>query len=500
MATSVKTHSGKTIAFDGERIEELRALFRGRVIVPGDDGYDEARAVHNALFDRRPGLIIECTGTADVIDAVDLAREEHLLVAVRGGGHSIAGHSVCDGGLLLDLSRMRGVWVDPQARTLTAQGGATWGDADREAQAFGLAVPGGIISTTGVGGLTLGGGLGWLHRAHGLACDSLRAVQLVTADGRLVRASADEEPDLLWALRGGGGNFGVATSFEFDAVPLGPMIYAAAPIYPLAAGAEILRKWVAWTRTVDDRVTTRALFWTFPDDEHLPDPIRGQDATILAALYAGPADEGERVLQPLREMGEPLVDLSAAQPYRTAQSNFDPFFVKGGMRSYWKSIYLDGIDEDGVQLIVRRANSRPHPSTLIHIPLMGGATGRVAADATAFGDRSGAYMLSVDGNWADPSDDDRGVAWTREFIDEAGKLPSARGIYLNFSGDADIDADLRAAAFGANLRRLTEIKERLDPTNMFRLNNNVPPLGTVGLPEQREEEPISVDRPALHKK
>ena len=496
MATSVITRTGKKVAFSDERIEELRTQLRGRVMQPGDEGYDDARAVHNALFDRRPGLIIECSGTADVIDAVNLAREENLLLAVRGGGHSIAGHSVCDDGLMLDLSQMRAVWVDPASRTVTAQGGATWGDADREAQAFGLAVPGGVISTTGVGGLTLGGGLGWLHREHGLACDHLRSVQIVTADGRLVRASADEEPDLFWALRGGGGNFGVVTSFEFDAVPLGPMIFAAAPIYPMAAAEDVFRKWVAWSRTVDDKVTSRVLFWSFPDVEALPEPLRGADAVIIAALYAGPAGEGERALQPVREFGEPLADLSAAQPYRVAQSNFDPFFAKGVMRSYWKSIYLDDIDEDGVRLIVDRAQNRPHPYTLVHLPMMGGATSRVPADATAFGDRSGKYMLSVDGNWAEPADDERVIAWTRAFVDDASKLPTARGIYLNFSGDGDIGDDLRASAFGDNLLRLSEVKERFDPTNLFSLNNNVRPAGSVELPGQR----ITVDEGAKAKR
>ena len=485
MTTSVITRTGRNVAFSDERIEELRAQFRGRVMQPGEDGYDDARAVHNAIFDRRPGLIIECSGTADVIDAVDLAREENLLLAVRGGGHSIAGHSVCDGGLLLDLSRMNAVWVDPASRTVTAQGGATWGDADREAQAFGLAVPGGVISTTGVGGLTLGGGLGWLHRAHGLACDHLRSAQVVTANGRLVRASTDEEPDLFWALRGGGGNFGVVTTFEFDAVPLGPMIYAAAPVYPMAAAEDVLRQWVAWSHAVGDEVTSRVLFWSFPDVEALPEPLRGADAVIVAALYAGPADEGERVLAPVRELAEPLADLSAAQPYSVAQANFDPFFAKGVMRSYWKSIYLDDIDEDGIRLIVDRAQNRPHPYTLVHLPMMGGATSRVAADATAFGDRSGKYMLSVDGNWAEPTDDKRGIAWTRAFVDDVSKLPTARGIYLNFSGDGDIGDDLRTSAFGENLVRLGEVKARFDPTNLFSLNNNVRPAGSVELPGQR---------------
>jgi len=260
----------------------------------------------------------------------------------------------------------------------------------------------------------------------------------------------------------------------------------------MAAARDVFRRWVDWSHTVDDAVTSRVLFWTFPDVEALPEPIRGQAAVIVAALHAGPPDEGERALQPVREMGEPLADLSAAQPYRVAQSNFDPFFAKGVMRSYWKSLYLDDIDEAGIELIVGRAQNRPHPYTLVHVPMMGGATSRVAADATAFGDRSGAYMLSVDGNWADPSDDEPGIAWTRSFVDDAERLPTARGIYLNFSGDAEIDDDLRASAFGDNLSRLSEVKERFDPTNLFSLNNNVLPAGSVDLPGQR----ITVQKPS----
>ena len=262
-------------------------------------------------------------------------------------------------------------------------------------------------------------------------------------------------------------------------------MFNAAPIYPMAAAAEIFPKWVAWTRTAPEEATSRALFWTFPDVDALPPELRGQDALILAALYSGSPDEGERVLQPLREMGAPLFDLSMALPYRAAQSNFDPFFAKGVTRSYWKSLYLDDLDDAACELIVRRAMDRPHPLTLVHVPQMGGATSRIAADDSAFGDRSAAYMLSVDGNWIDAADDAAAIAWTRGFIAEAAQLPSARGIYLNFSGDEEIDGDLRAAAFGANLARLTQVKDQFDPGNLFRLNNNIPPSRTIDLPGQR---------------
>ena len=497
MSATITRLDGDALTLDDDRITELRGTFRGEVVVPGDEAYDDARAGGwNALFfDRRPGMIVRAVGAADVIDAVKLAAAERLVLAVRGGGHSIAGHSSVDGGLLLDMSAMNAVWVDPSTGIVTAQAGATWGDVDREAQAFGLAVPGGIISTTGIGGLTLGGGIGWLHRKFGLACDNLRSVQMVTADGRLIRASQDEEPDLFWALRGGGGNFGVVVTMEFVTHKVGPMVFQAAPIYPMSAASEVLPKWIAWSRSAPDEATSRALFWTFPDVEELPAEIRGHDVLILAALHSGPAEDGERELQPLREMGELLFDLSMAMPYRMAQSGFDPFFAKGVTRSYWKSIYLDDLDDAAVDLIVRQAANRPHPLTLIHIPLMGGATGRVAADATAFGDRSAAFMLSIDGNWTEPSGDAVGIAWTRAFIDEAAKLSSARGTFLSFSGEEEIDGDLRAAAFGDNLRRLTEVKDRFDPANLFRLNNNVPPSKTVELPGQR----LDVEQPELHR-
>ena len=492
--TSITTLSGTPAELADDRLEELRTTIRGDVVTPDDDGYDEIRAVHNAIYDRRPGLVIRCRGAADVVDALALARELDLLVAVRGGGHSVAGHSGTDGGLLVDLSLMTGVTVDPDTGVTTAQGGATWADVDRETQLFGRAVPGGIISTTGVGGLTTGGGLGWLHRAYGLACDSIRSAQVVTADGSVVRAgSADEggDPDLLWAIRGGGGNFGVVTSFEFDSHPVGPMVFQAAPVYAMAGSAPIFKAWVEWARNAPDEVTTRALYWTFPDAEALPPEIRGQDALILAAIHCGDPAEGERVLAPLRSMGTPLADLSMALPYRMAQSGFDPFFAKGEMRSYWKSLYLDDIGDDAIDMILDRAMNRPHPMTLIHLPLMGGATGRVAIEDSAFGDRSAPFMLSIDGNWADAADDEAGIAWVRAMVDASMALPGARGTYLNFNSEAVADDETREAAFGANLARLTAVKDRYDPGNRFRLNANVAP--SSGVPGQRESTDSVVD-------
>lgn len=476
MSAEVDTRSGGTATFSDESLlEELRPSFRGSIFTPSDQGYDEARVVENLHIDRRPGMIIRCTGAADVIDAVNLARERDLLVAVRGGGHHVAGHGTVDGGLVIDLSTMNGVWVDAERRLAHVQGGATWGDVDRETQAFGLAVPGGVVSTTGVAGLTLGGGIGWLHRKWGLACDSLRSAEVVTADGELVRASAEENPDLFWALRGGGGNFGVVVSFTFEAYPLGPTVFAAPVFYPATASQapDILRAWRDWATDAPEEVMTRALFWTMPAAEGLPPEVHDQDVLILAAMYAGDPETGAKALDPMRRFAEPLADIGGEMPYRFFQAAFDPLLK--GLRSYWKSTFLDALSDEVIDLVLERALNRPHPKVLVHLPLMGGATQRVPAEATAFGDRSPPWMLSVDGNWTEPEAADRVISWTRDFIDEATRLSGVGGAYLNFSGDESTDSEVVEAQFGANLGRLTEVKRKYDPENMFRVNNNIRP-------------------------
>jgi FAD/FMN-containing dehydrogenase len=472
----LRTLSGEITELTDDQLAELRMTFRGRLLAPHDDGYDEARVVHNGLIDRRPGLIVQCSGTADVIDAVNLARERGLLAAVRAGGHSIAGYGVCDDALMLDLSLMRGVWVDPDAQTVRVQGGATWGDVDRESQAFGLAVPGGVVSTTGVAGLTLGGGIGWLHRAYGLACDHLRSVEIVTADGQLRRASEAENPDLFWAVRGGGGNFGVVTTFEFTAHPLGPIVPVAAVMYPVDNAGELFRAWRAWASTAPDEAMSRAAFWWMPEDPNLPPAVHNQQVFIVGAIYTGPPDKGQQVLQPLRELGTPLLDLGAEMPFRTFQAAFDPFFPKGQLASYWKSVYLNELTDDLIDLIVRRAAQRPSPRTLVHVPMLGGAMSGIAATATAFGDRSAPFMLSMDGNWIDPASTADNIAFVREVISEVEGFSVAGGTYLNFTGQEETAAaELVQAAYGDNLQRLAEVKKRYDPVNLFRLNNNVTP-------------------------
>lgn len=476
MSLELRTLSEDTTTIPADTLEELNLSVRGDLFRPGDPGYEEARIVQNGMIDARPGLIVRCVGTADVIDTLRFAREHALLTAVRGGGHSVAGHCTCDDGLMIDLSPMCGTWVDPEARTVRVQGGATWGDVDRETQAFGLAVPGGVVSTTGVAGLTLGGGIGWLHRKHGLACDSLRSVDIVTPEDGLVRASEEENPDLFWGVRGGGGNFGIVTNFEFTAHPLGPIVMCGAPMYPLEAADEVFPAWRDWSADIPDEVTTRALFWSLPAADILPPAVHDRDVLILAAVYAGPVERGEQALQPIREFGEPLADLSGPMPYRMFQAFLDPLFPKGDLSSYWKSVYLDELSDEVTDFILQIAQDRPTGQTLVHVPQLGGATARVDAEATAFGDRSAPYMLSVDGNWTEPSDQEKVVGWVRGVIERAEGLEDTRGTYLNFTSDpAEQSADTVTAAFGQNLSRLSGLKKRYDPENLLRLNSNVAP-------------------------
>jgi FAD/FMN-containing dehydrogenase len=463
-----------TVRFSDEQLAELAMLFRGSVYVPGDPGYDESRAVENLAIDRHPGLIIRCSGEADVIDGVNLAREHGLLLAVRGGGHHVAGHGTVDGGLVLDMRDMNGVWVDPANKVVRVQGGATWGQVDREAQVFGLAVPGGVVSTTGVGGLTLGGGIGWLHRKWGLSCDNLISAQVVLASGELVTASADEHPDLFWAIRGGGGNFGVVVDFTFRAHEVGPEVALAAVFHEAAAGADLLPRWRDLALRAGDEVTTRALYWSLPPDPDLPPPVQGKDVFIVAAMYAGAKEDGQAIIDEFRNLAEPLFDMSDHMPnYRAFQSGFDPLVA--GLHSYWKSTYLEELTDEAISFIHDRAMHRPDPSVLIHVPIMGGATAAVPADATAFGDRSAPFMLSFDGGTHDPAKFDEIREWVREAIEGACRLDGAGGAYLGFSGDAAGDTEVVEQQFGDNLDRLRSIKAQYDPENLFRINNNITP-------------------------
>lgn len=474
MSVSVASVSGGTVGFGDEELAELGMLFRGRIYAPADPGYEEIRAVENLAIDRRPGLIIRCSGEADVIDGVNLAREHGLVLAIRGGGHHVAGHGTVDGGLVLDMRDMNGVWVDPSNKSVRVQGGATWGQVDRETQVFGLAVPGGVVSTTGVGGLTLGGGIGWLHRKWGLCCDNLVSAQIVLASGELVTASADENPDLFWAIRGGGGNFGVVVDFTFEARVLGPEVALAVVFHDAAAGAELMPQWRDLALRAGDEVTTRALYWSLPAVDDLPPPVQGKDVFIIAALYAGDKQEGQGIIDEFRNLGTPLFDMTEHLPnYRAFQAGFDPLVTN--LHSYWKSMYLSELNDEALAFIHERAMARPDPSVLIHIPIMGGATAAVPAEDTAFGDRSAQFMLSIDGGTYDPDKFDQVREWVRDSIEAARRLDGAGGAYLGFSGDETTDERVVAQQFGGNLERLSAIKKQYDPGNLFRINNNIKP-------------------------
>jgi FAD/FMN-containing dehydrogenase len=466
--------TGAVAALDREAVQAFAAGLRGGCLSPGDAGYDAARRVWNGMIDRRPGLIARCAGAADVIDAVRFARAHDLLLAVRGGGHNVAGTAVCDGGLMLDLSPMRGVRVDPDGRRAWVQGGATWGDVDRETQAFGLAAPGGVVSTTGVAGLTLSGGLGRLHRKYGLSCDNLVAADVVTADGRFLRASADAHPDLFWGLRGGGGNFGVVTAFEFQLHPVGPEVMVCTAMYPEERAGEVIRACREHQAAAPDELGVDLLFWAVPPAPQIPATLHGRRVLIVSGMYAGPADEGERLVRPLRALGEPVVDLSGRAPFAALQRRYDAFFPAGALHYYWKSRYLRGLDDAVIDAVVGHAAARPSSKTLVKLYHLGGAMSRVPADATAFGRRDAPVLLSIDTTWADPRDSELNIGWARAFWRDTAAF-SPGGVYLSFPGLGEERGELVRAAYGANYDRLAALKRRYDPTNLFRLNQNIPP-------------------------
>ncbi len=475
MATDAATLTGARPSISNGDLEELRAQLRGPTLTGSDPAQSEVREVFNAMHRGGPDLTVRCSGTADVVDAVNFAREHGMAVAVRGGGHSIAGLSAIDGGMLIDLSLMDGVQVDPEQRTAHAQGGALWGDVDRETQAFGLATPGGVVSDTGVAGLTLGGGYGWVRRKHGLSCDNLLEAQVVCADGQVRTASADTNPDLFWAIRGGGGNFGIVTSFKFKLHPLGPIVAFAGTLYPIEEVADVLRGWREYVTKAPDEVTSVCVTITFPADPEMPEAVHDRPVAIIGGVYAGDADEGMRVLQPLRELGTVLMDMSQPMPFTAVQASFDPFFPRDTLQAYWKSQYLDELPDEAIDVIAAKAQDRPAPLTLVNTFHMGGAIANVGPEDTAFSERSSPFMVSIDGMWTDPADGPANVAWVRSAWEEIGKFGNG-GVYLNFTGLADEDLTAGVdSALGRNLRRLGKVKATYDPENFFKLNNNILP-------------------------
>jgi FAD/FMN-containing dehydrogenase len=461
------------VALDPEAVQAFATTVRGRVLTPGDAGYDDARAIWNGLIDRSPALIVQCTGAADVVDAVNFAREHDLLVSIKGGGHNVAGNAVNDGGLMIDLSGMRGVRVDPSAQTVQVQGGATLGDLDRETQLYGLAVPAGVVSTTGVAGLTLHGGTGHLRRKHGLSIDSLISVDIVTADGQIRTASETENEDLFWAVRGAGSNFGVVTSFEFRAYPVGPMVMVGAIFYPADDAPKLLRAWRDYVTVAPDELSSMLLLWSIPPGEPFPAEHHGKPCVVVAACYSGSVEDGEPIVQPLREIGEPLIDLSGPWPWLGLQSGFDALFPKGGFY-YWKSRSLAELTDDAIGVIVDFGSQRPSPLTDIVVWHQGGAMSRVGEAETAYGGRDAAFLVTAEASWDDPALTDAAIGWARTFWDAIGSH-STGGMYLNFPGLGEEKEELVKAGYGANYERLTALKAKYDPSNLFRMNLNITP-------------------------
>ncbi|MCC6792106.1 MAG: FAD-binding oxidoreductase [Thermomicrobiales bacterium] len=452
-----------TVELDRGAIARLRASI-DEVIVPGDAGYDAARSVWNGMIDRRPAAIARCGSTADVVEAVRFARDQGLPIAIRGGGHNAAGLAVCDDGLVIDLTRMRRVEVDPSARVARAEGGATWGDLDQATQAHGLATTGGAISMTGVGGLTLGGGLGYLMRSYGLACDNLLAAEIVTATGDVVRADADHDADLLWALKGGGGNFGVVTSFEFRLHPVGDVL-GGMLIHPVERAPEVLRFYREFAANAPDEAIVFAALLHTPD---------GMPAVAIVAAYNGAIAEGERVLKPLRDFGPPVADLIAPIPYTGLQTMLDAGFPSG-LPVYWRSHFLTDIDDDLLDTLIARFKTSPSPLSALLIEQLGGQVARVPRDATAFDHRDADFNLAIIARWPDPAMADACIAWARETWDAT--KGHARGVYVNYLGVGEAGDRVRAAYGEEKYARLAEIKRRYDPDNIFCFNQNIKPAG-----------------------
>jgi FAD/FMN-containing dehydrogenase len=469
------TVEGQETALEERRVRDWAQGLEGACMQPGDAGYEEARRVWNGMIDRHPALIVRAADVGDVVRAVDFGRAHHLLTAVRGGGHNVAGHATGDGCLVIDLSSMKEVEVDPQSRTVRVAGGATLGDVDPVTQQHGLAIPFGVVSQTGVAGLTLGGGLGWLRSKYGLTVDQLSAAEVVTADGRVVTASERENPDLLWGLRGGGGNFGIVTTFTYRAHPVGPEVFFTAVFHHGERAVEALQRYRAFNASAPDEVSTLASLGIFPEGaEEFPEEVHGLSFVAFIGLYAGPVDEGARAMAPLREMSEPLVDFSGPTTYVQAQQFFDADYPAGELRYYWKSLNLMALSDASIEGIVAHARKQPSPLSTTDLWPLRGAVQRVPDEETAFYGRQADLLLNVEANWERPAADEANVRWARDAVADMETF-SDGSRYLNFPGFQEEGDAMMRAAFGPGYERLVALKQAYDPDNFFRLNQNVKP-------------------------
>ena len=473
MNVRLSTSDGSIAELPEGALNGLESDLPGRVHPPDSEEFKESCTIWNAMIEKRPGLVVRCAGTADVSRVVRFAREHDLILSVRGGGHNIAGSALCEGGIMLDLSAMKSVQVDPSARTARVGGGATLAEVDQATQAAGLAVPLGVNSTTGVGGLTLGGGWGWLSRSLGLTVDNLLSAEVVLANGDVVRASATESPDLFWAIRGGGGNFGVVTSFEFRLHPVGPEVLSGLVVHPLDAARDVLRFWRDFLPTTPEEFVCWFVMRKAPPLPFLPAQWHGKEILALAMCYSGPdLKKGERIAEPLRKFGTPIADVVGPNPYAGWQTALDPLLTPG-YRNYWKSHDFSEVSDGLIDTLIAHARKIPDPNTEIAFAQLGGAVTRVAPDATAYSHRDGQFVMNLHGRWQDLAKDQECIGWSRELFQATAEFATG-SVYVNFL--TQDEAGRIKAAYGRNYERLARIKGKYDPTNLFRANMNIRPL------------------------
>jgi len=455
-------------------IESLHTRFQGEILRPTDAGYDDARSIWNAMIDKKPALIVRCKNSQDVVEAVNFARENNLLLSVRGSGHNVAGNALCDDGLMIDLSLMKDIQVDAENRRATAQPGVVFGEMDEATQPFGMAVPGGIVSETGIAGLTLGGGFGWLARKYGFTCDNLISAEVVTANVELLRVSDSENPDLFWGIRGGGGNFGIVTSFEFKLQPVGPEVFAGLIIHSIEAAKDVLLFYREFTASAPEDLSAAAIFRLAPPASFIPEELHGKPVLAILVCYAGDVEEGESVLQPLRDFGSPIFDGIQRKAFSAHNSSLDAG-QPNGMQYYWKSEYVREIADGLIDSLVNFGARMSSPYSRLVAFRLGGAIKRGDEQAMAVSHRNAEYVIGINTGWADPKDNEEQMKWTRDLW--TAVRPFSSGVYVNFLSEDD-GADRVRAAYGAEkFERLIELKSKYDPTNLFQMNKNIKPAG-----------------------
>jgi FAD/FMN-containing dehydrogenase len=460
------------VNLQANKLKALKDGFKGEILLPGDSAYESARKIWNAMIDKHPAVIARCAATSDVVRGVNFARDNEILLAIRGGGHNIAGNAMCDNGIVIDLSQMKAAKVDPKTRRVIIEGGATLADLDAATQAHGLAVPLGINSTTGVAGLTLGGGFGWLSRKYGMTVDNLESAEVVTAAGEVVHADAAEYPDLFWALRGGGGNFGVVTRFEFRLHPVGPDVLSGLIVYPISEAKSVLQQYREFLAKAPDELSVWAVLRQAPPLPFLPKSVHGKQIVVLGLIYSDDPKHGESLIEPLRKFGTPLGEHVGVQPYVAWQQAFDPLLTPGA-RNYWKSHNLSTLKDDLFDVLIASIGKLPSPQCEIFFGAIGGATTRPAPDSVAYANRDAKFVMNVHGRWEDPADDKRCIAWARDFFNASAPFASG-SVYVNFL-TAD-EGDRVRSAYGLNYDRLAQLKRKYDPDNLFRINQNIKPV------------------------